>query len=70
MALMKISDDLVVLHEGGDGRFTTEGATVALTATGGDTPARAGEDLSEATMKLTLDAGLNAGYRGWFACAG
>ncbi|WP_212748019.1 DUF305 domain-containing protein [Maritimibacter alexandrii] len=70
MALMKISDDLVVLREDGDGRFTTEGATVALTARAGDTPARADEDPTEATMKLTLDAGLNAGYRGWFACAG
>lgn len=70
-ALLKISDDLVRLAQTAAGEFETDGARVQVTAPEGDANLDAAPDgRMPADMVLTLDAGLTAGYRGFYACDG
>ncbi|MCP1198850.1 DUF305 domain-containing protein [Notoacmeibacter sp. MSK16QG-6] len=70
--LFKISGDLVRLDEDRTNSglsFATEGASLRLTAAdGGALNARPGSP-QDAILRLQLDAGLQAGYRGYYSCA-
>ncbi|MEY8827077.1 DUF305 domain-containing protein [Sedimentitalea sp. XS_ASV28] len=70
VALAKISGDLVRLKVGDAGTiWGTEGISVALSApdeTGALEPSPG--ELQEADLVLELDAGLRAGYRGFYGC--
>tara|TARA_R100000322_G_scaffold39804_7_gene24770 strand:+ start:1126 stop:1989 length:864 start_codon:yes stop_codon:yes gene_type:complete len=67
VALIRISGDLVHLPQSEEGVFRTEGAEIRLTTPDGDAIGRPAEQ-TEADMVLTLDAGLTAGYRGFYDC--
>ncbi len=69
VALLKISDDLVRLPQTAPGSFATDGAEVRLTSPdGAQALGTEPQGQVEATAVLTLEAGLTAGYRGFFAC--
>ncbi len=70
VALAKISGDLVRLDAGGAGTsWTTGGMSLSLSATDDtDTLAGGGTDMQEANLILELDAGLRAGYSGYYRC--
>ncbi|WP_283638656.1 DUF305 domain-containing protein [Marinovum algicola] len=66
--LVKLSDDLVRIGETASG-LGTEGLTIRLEAAeDGSSLDAAGAEPVEATMVLELDAGLSAGYRGFYSC--
>lgn len=67
--LVKLSGDLVRVDTSTAG-FGTDGLTIRLTAAEdeGASLDNAGSDPIEATMVLDLDAGLSAGYRGFYSC--
>ncbi|RLQ86944.1 DUF305 domain-containing protein [Notoacmeibacter ruber] len=72
-ALLKISGDLVLLDGRNDNEetglsFFTEGASIRIDAHDGDTLDATASSPQEATLRLTLDAGLQAGYRGYYRC--
>jgi hypothetical protein len=66
--LLRISGDLVRLPRTAPGVFASDGAEVRLTAPGGEEPLDITEGRVAADMTLTLEAGLEAGYRGFYAC--
>lgn len=68
-ALIKISGDLVALEQDAEG-FGAEGIAVRLGDADGSVLDLGGEGRSRATMILTLDAGLEAGYQGFYGCNG
>lgn len=67
-ALFKISGDLVKLAGDNSGGFTADGVHMTLGQVDGlsITPSDRAVD---AILTMTLDAGLNAGYRGYVRCA-
>ena len=70
-ALVKLSGDLVRLDADETGRMlTADGITMRLSAPdeGGDLTSVI-DDPAEANLVLELDAGLRAGYRGFYSCA-
>ena len=70
-AMVKLSGDLVRIDQGATGELGIEGLSIRLTAAE-DAAAldSVGSTLVEATMKLEVDAGLSAGYRGFYSCGG
>jgi len=68
--LVKLSGDLVRVDQTASG-IGTEGLTIRLAAID-DTASleTVGAEPVEATMVLELDAGLSAGYRGFYSCEG
>lgn len=68
--LVKLSGDLVRVDQTATG-IGTNGLTIRLAAIG-DTGSleTVGAEPVEATMVLELDAGLSAGYRGFYSCEG
>ncbi|MEQ8928960.1 MAG: DUF305 domain-containing protein [Nitratireductor sp.] len=69
VGLVKLSGDLVRLDQEASGELGTEGLSIRLgTAEEGNTLEIVGADPAEATMTLELDAGLSAGYRGFYSC--
>ena len=71
VGLVKLSGDLVRIDQGATGELGIEGLSIRLTAAE-DAAAldSVGSTLVEATMKLEVDAGLSAGYRGFYSCGG
>ncbi|HBJ41749.1 MAG TPA: DUF305 domain-containing protein, partial [Hyphomonas sp.] len=68
-ALAKISGDLVRLGStDGTGTLSTEGMSVALSAPDGTAALENSSEMQEANLVLELDAGLRAGYRGFYGC--
>ncbi len=70
-ALVKLSGDLVRLDADETGRIlTADGITMRLSAPDevGDLTS-VSDDPAEANLVLELDAGLRAGYRGFYSCA-
>lgn len=68
-ALAKISGDLVRLGPTDDaGTLSTEGMSVALSAPDGAAALENSGELQDANLVLELDAGLRAGYRGFYGC--
>lgn len=68
VGLVKLSGDLVRIDQGAAGDLGTEGLSIRL-ATAEDGPLEAaGTEPVETTMTLELDAGLSAGYRGFYSC--
>ena len=67
--LVKLSGDLVRLDAASPTEFGTDGLAIRIGAPG-DSTAVLGTDPAEAEMTLELDAGLSAGYRGFFCCGG
>ena len=70
--LVKLSGDLVRLVAVSDTVLSTEGLTINIGAPGttGEAIGPIGPEPSEADMSLKLDAGLTAGYRGFYNCRG
>ena len=69
VGLLKLSGDLVRVDQEASGELGTEGLSIRLgTAEEGNTLETVGVDPAEATMTLELDAGLSAGYRGFYSC--
>ena len=70
--LVKLSGDLVRLDAASPTEFGTDGLAIRIGAPGDSTAVlgTAGPDPAEAEMTLELDAGLSAGYRGFFCCGG
>jgi hypothetical protein len=67
-ALFKISSDLVKLAGDNSGGFTADG--VQMTLRQGDGSSVTPSDRAvDAILTMTLDAGLNTGYRGYVRCA-
>lgn len=69
-ALVKLSGDLVRLNADETGRIlTADGITMRLSAPdeGSDLKSN-GDDPADANLVLELDAGLRAGYRGFYNC--
>ena len=68
-ALAKISGDLVRLDStGGSATLSTEGMSVTLSAPDGSASLENNIELQDANLVLELDAGLRAGYRGYYGC--
>jgi len=73
-ALVKISGDLVQLGAAEAGALTTgptlvaDGITMSIGTPEGGEPLDATAGLQDADLILELDAGLRAGYRGYFGC--
>ncbi len=72
-ALIKISGDLVRLDAASAGAsalaLSTEGLLVNVSAPGGSDALDPGSsEMQEADLVLELDAGLHAGYRGYYRC--
>ncbi|MGK7655062.1 DUF305 domain-containing protein [Roseovarius sp. B08] len=71
VGLVKLSGDLVRIDQGAAGELGTEGLAILLTAAeDGAALDSVGSKPVEATMTLELDAGLSAGYRGFYSCGG
>ncbi|MFX0544806.1 DUF305 domain-containing protein [Roseovarius sp. S1116L3] len=70
VALVKLSGDLVRLDADAEGQtFMTDGATMQLNAADGSSSLEnVAETPVDATLLLELDAGLSAGYRGFYSC--
>ncbi len=70
--LIKLSGDLVRVDAASATEFGTGGLTIRIGAPGDstDTLGSARPDPAEADMILDLDAGLSAGYRGFYSCGG
>ncbi|MFV1805031.1 DUF305 domain-containing protein [Phaeobacter sp. Ax4a-4a] len=68
-ALAKISGDLVRLGStDGTGTLSTEGMSVSLSAPDGAAALENSGEVQDANLVLELDAGLRAGYRGYYGC--
>ena len=68
-ALAKISGDLVRLGStGGTGTLRAEGMSVALSAPDGAAALVNSGEMQDANLVLELNAGLRAGYRGYYGC--
>jgi len=69
VGLVKLSGDLVRIDQNAPGELITKGLALRLaTAEEGEALEAAGTEPVEATMTLELDAGLSAGYRGFYSC--
>lgn len=67
--LVKLSGDLVRIEQTAPGELGTEGLTIRLGPAGeAETLEGVGAEPVELTMTLELDAGLTAGYRGFYSC--
>ena len=75
-ALVKLSGDLVRFDAAGAGplpdgaRLTGEGIEIRITGPGGSGGLDAAAQPRTADMTLKLEAGLSAGYRGYYDCTG
>ena len=75
MTLVKLSGDLVRLEAEDIGTvasapaFVAEGIEMHITAVTNDTPLDTADGPQEADLLLRLDAGLTAGYRGYYGCS-
>ena len=68
-ALAKISGDLVRLGStDATGTLSTEGMSVSLSAPDGAAALENSGEVQDANLVLELDAGLRAGYRGYYGC--
>ena len=73
-ALVKLSGDLIRLDAKDASALATgptlatDGLTLDLSAPGGDAPLDVPTERQEADLALSLDAGLRAGYRGFYRC--
>jgi hypothetical protein len=74
--LVKLSSDLVLLDpadsdlQGNGATLTAEGITVALGTPDQEGTLNAAQTPEDAELVLSLDAGLQAGYRGFYKCTG
>jgi hypothetical protein len=70
--LVKLSGDLVRVDAiGANGEMGTDGLRLRISAPGSDAALTdVGMEPREADMELALEAGLDAGYRGFYRCGG
>ena len=69
VALVKISGDLVALDSDSAGQFSADGIDIRIADPARDEVLTRPEGRVPADMVLHLDAGLTAGYRGYYGCA-
>lgn len=67
-ALFKISGDLVRLAGDNSGGFTADGVQMTLRQIDGSSVTKS-DGAVDATLTMTLNAGLNTGYRGYVSCS-
>lgn len=67
-ALVKISGDLVALAADDAGRFSADGIDIRIATPTSEVALTQADSRVPADMVLHLEAGLTAGYRGYFGC--